>query len=103
MIKYFLIVILLSIDIAIAQHTPSSFYLTGEGKLYKTLSENPSGNSISDIITIGDTIWIGTSKGVSHSTDNGAIWQSFYGNTAFGTEDISAIGYDHGVFRSEEH
>jgi hypothetical protein len=98
MIKYFLIVILLSIDIAIAQHTPSSFYLTGEGKLYKTLSENPSGNSISDIITIGDTIWIGTSKGVSHSTDNGAIWQSFYGNTAFGTEDISAIGYDHGVF-----
>src|ERR1035437_1019053 len=98
MIKYFLIVILLSINIAIAQHIPSSFYLKGEGKLYKALSENPSGNSVSDIITIGDTIWIGSSKGVSLSTDKGVSWQNFYGNPAFGTESISAIGYDHGFF-----
>jgi ligand-binding sensor domain-containing protein len=98
MIKYFLIVILLSIDITIAQHIPSGFNLTGEGKLYKTLSESPSGNSVSDIITIGDTIWIGSSKGVSLSIDHGKTWQNFYGNSAFGTESISAIGYDHGVF-----
>ena len=98
MIKYFLIVILLSIHIANAQHIPSSFYLKGEAKLYKILSENPSGNSISDIITIGDTVWIGSSKGVSLSTDKGVSWQNFYGNPAFGTESISAIGYDHGFF-----
>ena len=98
MIKYFLIVILLSINITIAQHIPSAFYLTGEGKLHKSLSENPSGNSISDIITIGDTLWIGSSKGVSLSTDKGTTWQNFYGSAAFGTESISAIGYDHGVF-----
>jgi ligand-binding sensor domain-containing protein len=98
MIKYFIIVILLSINFAIAQHMPSSFYLTGEEKLYKTSSENPSGNSVSDIITVGDTIWIGSSKGVSLSTDDGKSWQNFYGNSAFGTESISAIGYDHGVF-----
>jgi hypothetical protein len=98
MIKYFLIVILLSINMAVAQHIPSSFYLTGEKKLNKTLSENPSGNSVSDIITIGDTIWIGSSKGVSLSTDKGVSWQNFYGNPAFGTESISAIGYDHGFF-----
>src|ERR1017187_930228 len=98
MIKYFLIVILLSIDIAVAQHIPSSFYLKGEAKLYKTLSENPSGNSVSDIITIGDTILMGSSKGVSLSTNNGGSWQNFYGNPAFGTESISAIGYDHGFF-----
>jgi hypothetical protein len=98
MIKYFIIVILLSIDITIAQPIPSTFYLTGEGKLFKTLSENPSGNSVSDIITIGDTIWMGSSKGVSLSTNDGKSWQNFYGNSAFGTESISAIGYDHGVF-----
>src|ERR1035437_2312279 len=98
MMKYFLIILLLSIDIAVAQHIPSCFYLKGEGKLYKTLTENPSGNSVSDIITIGDTIWIGSSKGVSLSTDDGGSWQHFYGNSAFGTESISAIGYDHGVF-----
>jgi hypothetical protein len=98
MIKYFITVILLSVNIAIAQSVPSHFYLSGEGKLYKTLSENPSGNSVSDIITIGDTIWVGSSKGVSLSTDAGKTWQNFYGNSAFGTESISAIGYDHGVF-----
>src|ERR1035437_8582840 len=98
MMKYFLIILLLSIDIAVAQHIPSAFYLKGEGKLYKTLTENPSGNSVSDIITIGDTIWMGSSKGESLSTDDGGTWQNFYGNSAFGTESISAIGYDHGVF-----
>jgi hypothetical protein len=98
MMKYFLVILLLSIDISVAQHIPSAFYLKGEGKLYKTLAENPSGNSVSDIITVGDTIWMGSSKGVSLSTDNGGSWQNFYGNSAFGTESISAIGYDHGVF-----
>jgi hypothetical protein len=98
MIKYFLIVILLSIDIAIAQHIPSTFYLKGEGKLYKTSSENPAGNGIGDIITIGDTIWISSSKGVNISTDKGAGWKNFYGNNAFGSEGISAIGYDRGIF-----
>ena len=98
MMKYFLFIILVSIDITIAQHIPFSFILNGEKKLNKTLSENPSGNSVSDIITIGDTIWIGSSKGVSLSIDNGLNWQNFYGNTAFGTESISAIGYDKGIF-----
>jgi hypothetical protein len=98
MIKYSLFIILLAINFTIAQHIPSSFYLPGESKLYKTSAENPAGNSISDIITVGDTIWIGSSKGVSLSTDKGASWQNFYGSTAFGTESISAIGYDHGTF-----
>jgi hypothetical protein len=98
MIKYFIIVILLSINFAIAQSIPSHFYLSGEDKLYKTSAESPAGNSVSDIITFGDTIWVGSSKGVSLSTDDGKSWQNFYGNAAFGTESISAIGYDHGIF-----
>jgi hypothetical protein len=98
MIKYFLFIILFAIEITTAQSIPSSFYLKDEGKLNKTVSENPAGNGIADIITIGDTIWIGSSKGVSLSTDRGANWQNFYGNAAFGTEDIDAIGYYRGVF-----
>ena len=98
MIKYFLFIILFAIEITTAQTIPSSFYLKEEGKLNKTVSENPGGNGITDIITIGDTIWIGSSKGVSLSTDRGGSWQNFYGNPAFGTESISAIGYDHGFF-----
>src|ERR1035437_4342663 len=98
MIKYFLFIILFAIEITTAQTIPSSFYLKEEGKLNKTVSENPGGNGITDIITIGDTIWIGSSKGVSLSTNDGGSWQNFYGNAAFGTESISAIGYNHGVF-----
>ncbi|MDR3609097.1 MAG: hypothetical protein P4L27_00875 [Ignavibacteriaceae bacterium] len=98
MIKYFLFILLFAIDITVAQYTPSSFYLKGEGKLYKTASESPAGNGIGDIITAGDTIWISSSKGVSLSTDKGTSWKNFYGNNAFGSEGISAIGYDRGTF-----
>jgi hypothetical protein len=56
--------------------------------------ENPASNSINGIIFQDNKIWIGTSRGVSLSTDNGTTWQNFYGNEAFGTESVSAIGYD---------
>ncbi len=55
-----------------------------------------SDNSISDIITAGDTIWIGTDIGVSLSTDNGVSWTNF--NNIFNGESISAIGYYNGIF-----
>jgi len=57
-------------------------------------SSNPASNSITDIITIGDTVWVGTGKGVSLSTDRGVTWTNFYNNEIFGTNSISAIAYD---------
>jgi hypothetical protein len=98
MIKYILISLLISFNIAFAQIKPGSYYLSGEGKLNKIVSENPSSNSISDIITIGDTIWIGTGSGVSLSTDRGTNWQNFNNTAAFGSESASAIAYDKGIF-----
>ena len=62
--------------------------------LHKISDDNPASNSISDIITLGDTVWLGTSRGVSLSTNRGLSWTNFYQTPAFGTESISAIGFD---------
>jgi photosystem II stability/assembly factor-like uncharacterized protein len=64
----------------------------------KINSLNPTSNSIIDIITVGDTIWLGTSRGVSVSFDKGENWTNFYGRSDFGTDNVSAIGYYNGTF-----
>jgi len=67
-------------------------------------SENPASNSINDILAVGDTIWLGTSKGLSQSTDNGATWKNYYNTSAFGTESVTALLYAKGViFASTAH
>jgi len=82
-----------------AQLSPETFHIKGdENYLQKTQSQNPLSNTITDIITIGDTIWLGTSRGISLSTDNGTSWTNFYGQSDFGKDNISAIGYNNGVF-----
>ncbi len=100
-LKYFhsfFFVLLLS-GLTYSQFKPNSFYLSQGKKIYKP-EGNPtiSSNSISDILTIGDTIWIGTDQGVDYSTDNGNNWTNFTNDKTFGTESISAIGYNNGIF-----
>lgn len=81
------------------QISPESFYLPGEKNLSKISSSNPVSNTITDIITIGDTVvWLGTSRGVSLSTDKGDTWTNFFGRPEFGSDNIASIGYNNGVF-----
>ena len=47
-----------------------------------------------DIITRGDTVWLGTSRGVSVSFDRGENWTNFYGTSPFGSDNISALAYN---------
>jgi hypothetical protein len=54
-------------------------------------SDRPLSNSVTDIVVSGDTLWVGTGKGLSLSTDRGTTWKNFYEDSTFGTEDISAI------------
>ncbi len=82
----------------ISQIVPSAYSLLGKNSLRKiTNDDSPAGNGITDIITVGDTIIAGSGKGLSISTDGGASWKNFYGTKDFGTESISAIGYNNGV------
>ncbi len=81
-------------DSAFAQFRPDNYEIGITNKLQKISDNNPASNSISDILILGDTIWLGTSRGVSLSTDRGTSWTNFYGSAAFGTESVSAIGFD---------
>jgi len=83
----------------LAQITPYSYHLSQErNSISKINSSNPISNSILDIIAIGDTVWLGTSRGVSVSFDRGENWTNFFGTSPFGDDNISAIGYDNGTF-----
>ncbi|MFB3057861.1 MAG: WD40/YVTN/BNR-like repeat-containing protein, partial [Ignavibacteriaceae bacterium] len=83
----------------LAQITPDSFRLTEERRsTSKINSRNPLSNSILDVIAIGDTVWLGTSRGVSVSFDRGESWTNFFGTSPFGNDNVSAIGYNNGTF-----
>jgi photosystem II stability/assembly factor-like uncharacterized protein len=60
-------------------------------------SDTPLSNSIGDIAALGDTVWVGSSKGLSKSIDRGKKWLNYYGTDPFGDEDISAIAYKNGI------
>jgi len=90
----FIIIILLSLNI-LPQYQLSEYRMSDEiVSQNKTNSQNPLSNSITDIISNGDTIWLGTSRGVSLSLDGGENWTNFYGQENFGTDNISAIAYN---------
>ena len=92
-------IIIFSTGILFPQIKPESFILGNKNEMDKpALSSTPSRNSITDIITVGDTVWLGMGTGVSLSTDRGATWTNFAGTPAFGSESISAIGYYKGTF-----
>ena len=81
-----------------AQPNPYDFHLKGEKNLLSKISySTPTSNSISDIIAVSDTVWLGTSRGVSVSFDRGNNWTNFYGTSPFGEDNVSAIGYNKGV------
>ena len=92
-------IILFNLSFVFAQSTPDHFNI-GEEKndLNKINSSTPLSNTITDIIATGDTIWLGTSRGVSLSTDNGENWTNFYGSAVFGSDNIASIGYYNGIF-----
>lgn len=93
--KSLTIILLLIFSALLFSQSPDTYKLStdkGIGKILET--RTPLSNSVSDIIALGDTVWLGTSRGVSLSTDNGESWTNFYGNEAFGSESVPAIAYD---------
>lgn len=96
MIKIFINLFLLLFIIEVsAQTKPESFELSGDSNfLSKITASNPTSNSILDIITINDDVWLGTSRGVSVSHDRGLNWTNFYGTSPFGEDNVSALAYN---------
>lgn len=88
----FLLVFIIEVS---AQIKPESFELSGDKNfISKITSSNPISNSILDIVTIGDEVWLGTSRGISVSYDRGLNWTNFYGTSPFGDDNVSALAYN---------
>ena len=89
------VVLIIVARISFSQVNPDSYLLTiDENHLSKTTASNPTSNSILDIVTIGDEVWLGTSRGVSVSYDRGENWTNFYGISPFGEDNVSALNYN---------
>ncbi len=92
--KIFLILLLPSIIFA---QVITDYNLDQAKSFNKVMDSTPASNSILDIVVVNDTIWLGTTKGLSRSTDGGTTFTNYYNTNDFGTESISALGYNNGV------
>ncbi|MFA7289609.1 MAG: hypothetical protein WC055_12100 [Melioribacteraceae bacterium] len=91
--KLFFIILIASVSSA--QKLPTDFDLSN--RLSKVEDATPLSNVIERISIIGDTILVGTSKGLSVSFDKGDSWKNFYNDEVFRNESVSAVGYDSGT------
>src|SRR5438552_8178431 len=111
--KKFLIIFFLFAKAVSAQMTPEGFHNSKDINLNKIIISNIQtdniinhtrlnvlatpqsspiiSNFISDIIVQGDTIWFGTGKGISRTTDHGNSFQNYYGTDPFGNDDVSGL------------
>lgn len=87
---------LLITNVYFAQGLPTDFSL--DKKLSKVVDTNPASNTVDRIfVQEKSTVWLGTSRGLSRTTDAGASWTNYYDTDAFGTESVSAVGYGLGA------
>jgi hypothetical protein len=95
--KLFVIYFILIVNAGLfAQQIPLDYNL-GTKRLSKTSDQTPASNTIEKILIQDNTIWLATGGGLSKSTDNGDSWTNFYNNDAFGTENVSSVGYSNGI------
>ncbi len=93
--KSLTLILIILFPVILFSQSPDTYKLSGDKDLGKILeTRTPVSNSVNGIIAMGDTVWLGTSRGVSLSTDNGESWTNFYGSETFGSESVSAIAYD---------
>lgn len=83
------VVQLINIPEIFAQSKPSFYKLDKEAAA--ALAETPAGNSISDIITDGDEVWVAGSKGANKSGDRGITWVNYIDYPEFQGLNSSAL------------
>ncbi len=79
-----------------AQPKPFDYELN-QKRMAKIEDSAPASNTIEKILVQDNVIWLATSNGLSKSTDNGASWTNYYNSKDFGTESVSALGYNNGT------
>ena len=74
-------------SISYSQSSPRIFKLNNKSSVKASTENAPAGNSVTDMLINGDTIWVGSAKAISVSFNKGESWTNFYGNPDFGTEN----------------
>lgn len=113
--KILIIILLAAIKVSFAQMLPNDFKISND--VYKNLkpdiktnkvnnllgrftaqpitSQTIISNFITDVIVVsnagGDTIWFGTGKGISRTTNRGISFQNYHGTEPFKDDDVSGI------------
>ncbi len=90
------VLLLLTFTFVYGQSLPTEYNLSSN-RAAKILDNSPASNTIERILIQDGTIWLGTSKGLSKSTDNGNTWINYYKSEAFEEESVSAIAYSNGT------
>ncbi len=57
-------------------------------------SDRPTANSVNEIVVSGDTLWVGTSRGLSIGVGSPARWWNWSNETPFSNTGISAIAVE---------
>jgi photosystem II stability/assembly factor-like uncharacterized protein len=101
--KVIFIILAFSTINLLGQDLPKDYSL-GETKLKKVSETTPNSNTVERIEIHENTIWLGTSRGLSKTTDEGNSFTNYYNDDIFGTEGISAVGYyDNAIWAAKWH
>ncbi len=77
------------------QHLNKSNNLIGRFTASPVSSQTIISNFISDILVVsnpnGDTVWFGTGKGISRTTNRGLSFENYHGTEPFKDDDVSGI------------
>jgi hypothetical protein len=93
MLKKFFLLIIIPFSGIYSQFIPESFFVGEKNNISKLNAQNPASNSITDIVTEGNNVWLGTSNGISLSTDREHHGQ-ILSNRIIRYRDISALAYN---------
>jgi len=80
-----------------AQIIPFNYKIENSNNLLKSTAANPLSNSITDIVIGDGDVWLGTSRGLSKSSDDGITWINYFNAPDFSDESIIAIGFNDGI------
>ncbi|MFC2133334.1 hypothetical protein ACFLTH_01850 [Bacteroidota bacterium] len=95
--KIIIISLLAIFSTVILAQSRDSYSLLNISQMLNDIDLLPSSNSIEEILVVGDTIWLASSRGLSKSGDDGESWTNYGELEEFDGEFTSTVEYNNGI------